>query len=67
MDDGLDAVQHQSVVEPLRLRQVRDDQPLGRHGGAVAHRQIVVDPNVVAARQEEFHGMAADVARAAGH
>ena len=62
MDDGLDAVFHQDVVEPGQLAQVADDQPVGRHGLAMAQRQVVVDPDVVAAGQKQPDGVAADVA-----
>ena len=66
MDDGFDAVQHQRMIQPLRFAQVGRDEPLGRHGGAMAHRQVVVDPNVVAAGQKEANRVTADVAGAAG-
>ena len=43
----------QGMIQPLALGQVADDQPVGRHGGAMAHGQVVVDPDVMAARQEQ--------------
>ena len=66
MDDRLDAVLDQDVIEPLDLGQVADDEPLGRHRLAMPQRQVVVDPDVMAARQEQLDGMTADVAGAAG-
>ena len=37
-----------NVVEPGHLAQVGDDEPVRRHGLAVAHRQVIVDPDIVA-------------------
>ena len=36
VDDGLDPVDEQGVVEDVRVAQVADDQPVGRHGRPVA-------------------------------
>ena len=66
VNDGLDPVRQQRMIEALLLRQVRDDEPIRRHRGAVALRQVVVDPNVVAALQKEPNRVTADVAGSAG-
>ena len=67
MDDRFNAVHEKRVIQPRQVRKVAEDKAVGGHSGAMAKAQVVVDPNVVTAGQEELHGMAANVARAAGN
>src|SRR5207237_4894442 len=66
VDDCLDAMVQHGVVESMHLSEVGDEEPIARHRAAMAQRQVVVDPDVVAARQEETDGVTADVAGTAG-
>ena len=50
------------LIERGGLGQVADDEPIGRHRRAMAEDEVVVDPDVVAARQEAADRVAADVA-----
>ncbi len=65
MDDGLDPMGHQGVVQARLLAQIADEEALGGNRCPMAGGQVVVDPDVVAAGQEQPHRMAADVAGAA--
>src|SRR5689334_13124680 len=54
------------MIEDIRVRQVTDDQPVGRHGGTVAERQVVINGDVVTAGREQAERVAADVSGSAG-
>ena len=57
---------HDELIDAMDLVEIADDEPLGRHRGAMAEDEVVVDPDIVAAFQEQANGVAADVAGAAG-
>src|SRR5947208_896454 len=67
MHDGVDAALEQHLIEAMGFVEVGNDEAVGGHGGAMAVRQVVHDPDVMPARQKEAHGVAADVAGAAGN
>src|SRR5205823_4795977 len=66
MDDGLDATGDEDMIDGGGVGQVGDDEPLGRHGGAVAGAEVIHDPDVVAVFEQQADGVTADVAGAAG-
>jgi hypothetical protein len=65
MHHSLDALGHEEVIELVNLVQIAHDQTVRRHGSSMAHRQIVIDPDVMAPVKEQLDGMTADIARAA--
>jgi hypothetical protein len=69
MHHGIDAVGLDDRGEPAHVANVADLERRTREagGGAMPGAQIVVDDDIVAGRAEGLHGVAADVARAAGH
>ena len=62
----VDPPRPQRFDEQRSVEQFALDQPAGRTGAAVALRQVVVDPDFVAGRDQQSGGMAADVAGPAG-
>src|SRR5262245_19163824 len=50
----------------MHLGQVSDEETLARHRAAMAQRQVVVDPDFMAARQKVANGVTANVAGPAG-
>src|ERR1700674_5106701 len=66
MNTRLDPVDHQRMIQPLRLRQIANDQPLGRNRRAMAHRKVVIHTDIMPALEKKADGMAAYVAGAAG-
>ncbi len=65
MHDGVDALFDKYLVEAMRLVEIADDEPLGRHRAAMAQRETIVHPHVVATIEEQADGVAADITGAA--
>src|SRR3954453_9600145 len=66
MDDRLDAFLDEHLVEPVRLCQIGDNEPIGRHGSAMTEDQAVIDPDIVAALQKQMDRVTANITCTAG-
>ncbi len=58
---------HEHVIQPMRLREVGNNQPLLRRRSPVPRGKVVVDPNVMPSRQKQPNRMTANVTGAAGN
>jgi hypothetical protein len=67
VQDRLGTALDQDMIDPVALRQVAHEQPVRGHGSAMAGREIVEDPDIVAVGKQQLDGMAADIARTAGN
>src|SRR5215207_9987521 len=58
---------HQLLIEPVSFIQIRDNQPVGWHCLPMTERQVVVNPDLMAASQKQANRVTADITRSAGN